>query len=77
MNRCFDVDFCSVAWQVNFNLKVTSFEGDLQGLRNLLDLAVSSPYTVPPKLKKASYGGVNAPRIILKIYALERDLAIF
>ena len=47
-----------VAWQVNFNLKVTSFEGDLQGLRNLLDFALSSPYTVPPRFMFVSSIGV-------------------
>ena len=45
-----DTDMRLIAWQVNFNLKVKSFEGDLQGLRNLLELALSSPYTVPPKV---------------------------
>ena len=59
-DRCFDADFCSIAWQVNFNLKVTSFEEDLQGLRNLLDLAVSSQYTVPPKFMFVSSIGVLA-----------------
>ncbi|TBU38867.1 acetyl-CoA synthetase-like protein [Dichomitus squalens] len=48
------------AWQVNFNLKVTSFEGDLQGLRNLLGNALSSPYTVPPKFIFVSSIGVLA-----------------
>ena len=38
------------AWQVNFNLSLSSFEPDLRRLRNLIDLSFHSPYTIPPKV---------------------------
>ncbi|KAM5543804.1 hypothetical protein V8D89_002421 [Ganoderma adspersum] len=46
------------AWQVNFSLKVSSFEGDFLGVRHLLELALSSPYIEPPKLMFLSSIGV-------------------
>ncbi|KAM5543840.1 hypothetical protein V8D89_002457 [Ganoderma adspersum] len=46
------------AWQVNFNLKVSSFESDFLGLRHLLELSLSSPYVVPPKVMFVSSIGV-------------------
>lgn len=38
------------AWKVNFNISVASFEPDIQGARNLVDLAISSPYTKAPTI---------------------------
>ena len=40
----------AIAWKVNFNLSIASFEVDIQATRNLVDLALSSPYTQPPTL---------------------------
>jgi thioester reductase-like protein len=37
------------AWSVNFNLHLTSFIPQLQGLHNLIDLALASPNIVPPR----------------------------
>ncbi|KAI1792211.1 acetyl-CoA synthetase-like protein [Ganoderma leucocontextum] len=48
------------AWQVNFNLKVSSFEGNLLGVQHLLEFALSSPYVVPPKVMFVSSIGVLA-----------------
>lgn len=33
---------------MNFNLAISSFELDIKGARNLVDLAISSPYTKAP-----------------------------
>ncbi|KAI4250995.1 MAG: hypothetical protein L6R42_008538, partial [Xanthoria sp. 1 TBL-2021] len=38
------------AWPVNFQLPLPSFEPHIQGLHNLLQLSLSSPYTSPAKL---------------------------
>ncbi|GJJ06091.1 putative NRPS-like protein biosynthetic cluster [Clathrus columnatus] len=38
------------AWQVNFNITLASFEPAIRGVRNLIDLALSSPLTSPPTL---------------------------
>ncbi|TFK80331.1 acetyl-CoA synthetase-like protein [Polyporus arcularius HHB13444] len=46
------------AWRVNFKLALASFETELAGLRNLIEVALSSPYTVPPKLQFVSSIGV-------------------
>lgn len=55
---CLDADGFVIAWQVNFNLRVSSFEGNLQGLRHLVELALSSPYVVSPKVTFVSSIGV-------------------
>ncbi|OSD01062.1 acetyl-CoA synthetase-like protein [Trametes coccinea BRFM310] len=46
------------AWKVDFKLSVQSFEGDLQGARNLVDLAISSPYRQAPTIVFVSSIGV-------------------
>ncbi|KAL8933717.1 MAG: hypothetical protein Q9216_006236 [Gyalolechia sp. 2 TL-2023] len=38
------------AWPVNFQLTLSSFEPQIQGLHNLLQLSLSSPYSIPAKL---------------------------
>lgn len=38
------------AWPVNFQLTLSSFEPQIQGLHNLLQLSLSSPYFTPAKL---------------------------
>lgn len=38
------------AWPVNFQLPLASFEPHIQGLHNLLQLSLASPYTSPAKL---------------------------
>ncbi|KAI0749979.1 male sterility protein-domain-containing protein [Daedaleopsis nitida] len=42
------------AWRVNFNLPVDSFDVYLRALRTLVDLAISCPYTEPPKVQYIS-----------------------
>ncbi|KAI8995250.1 acetyl-CoA synthetase-like protein [Trametes punicea] len=45
------------AWKVNFNLSLSSFEVDIQGARNLVDLALRSPYkNAPPVVFISSVG---------------------
>lgn len=37
-------------WRVDFNLSLQSFESNVKGVRNLVDLALSSPLPSPPRL---------------------------
>ncbi|TDL22741.1 acetyl-CoA synthetase-like protein [Rickenella mellea] len=37
------------AWKVDFNIPLSSFEPLLQGVRNLVDLALASPLSSPPR----------------------------
>ncbi|KAI0759226.1 acetyl-CoA synthetase-like protein [Trametes elegans] len=61
------------AWKVDFNLSLSSFGVDLQGARNLVDLAISSPFTQAPTILFVSsvsvftnYGGLTpAPEAAL------------
>ncbi|KAI0634096.1 acetyl-CoA synthetase-like protein [Trametes polyzona] len=46
------------AWKVNFNLSLASFEVDIQGARNFVDLAISSPYKQAPTILFVSSIGV-------------------
>ncbi|KAL4248625.1 Adenylate-forming Reductase [Abortiporus biennis] len=46
------------AWPVDFNLSLFSFEGAIQGVRNLVDFALGSPYTEPPRILFVSSIGV-------------------
>ncbi|KAF7795914.1 hypothetical protein EIP86_007081 [Pleurotus ostreatoroseus] len=46
------------AWPVNFNMSLSSFEPSVQGVRSLIDLALSSPHASPPKLLFISSIGV-------------------
>ncbi|KAI0750820.1 hypothetical protein C8Q80DRAFT_1268136 [Daedaleopsis nitida] len=39
------------AWTVNFNLTLPSFEPDLKAVRNLVELALSSPFSEPPRIQ--------------------------
>ncbi|GJE91046.1 acetyl-CoA synthetase-like protein [Phanerochaete sordida] len=52
------------AWTVNFNLALSFFEPNIKTLRNLMDLALSSPHDTPPKLLFESTVGVLAHRSI-------------
>ncbi|TFK81602.1 acetyl-CoA synthetase-like protein [Polyporus arcularius HHB13444] len=46
------------AWKVDFNLTLPSFEGDLQSVRNLVDLCLSSGHATPPKIVFISSIGI-------------------
>ncbi|KAI0702388.1 acetyl-CoA synthetase-like protein [Cerioporus squamosus] len=46
------------AWKVDFNLSISSFEHDIQGARNLVDLALGSPYATPPPMVFVSSVGI-------------------
>ncbi|KAI0370654.1 acetyl-CoA synthetase-like protein [Pilatotrama ljubarskyi] len=46
------------AWKVDFNLSLHSFAVDMQGARNLVDLAISSPYKVAPTFLFVSSIGI-------------------
>ena len=49
-----------IAWKVNFSMSIASFEVDMQGTRNFIDLAVSSPYATPPSILFVSSIGTLA-----------------
>ncbi|PIL34345.1 hypothetical protein GSI_03120 [Ganoderma sinense ZZ0214-1] len=46
------------AWKVDFNMAIPSFEPDIQGARNLVDLALGSPFATPPPVIFISSVGV-------------------
>ncbi|GJE93538.1 acetyl-CoA synthetase-like protein [Phanerochaete sordida] len=46
------------AWPVNFNMSLRSFEPSVHGVRNLIDLALASPFPAPPPLAFVSSIGV-------------------
>ncbi|KAI0691830.1 hypothetical protein BC835DRAFT_1278821 [Cytidiella melzeri] len=46
------------AWPVNFNVNLSFFEPSIQGLRNLVDLALSSPHGTPPRIIFISSEGI-------------------
>ncbi|RPD56588.1 acetyl-CoA synthetase-like protein [Lentinus tigrinus ALCF2SS1-7] len=46
------------AWKVDFKLGLSSFESDLQAVRNLVELSLSSRHTAPPKIVFISSVGV-------------------
>ncbi|KAI0050801.1 acetyl-CoA synthetase-like protein [Auriscalpium vulgare] len=48
------------AWRVDFNLSLSSFEELITGLRNLIDLSLSSPHREPPPFLFTSSIGVIA-----------------
>ncbi|KIJ64864.1 hypothetical protein HYDPIDRAFT_132032 [Hydnomerulius pinastri MD-312] len=60
-----------IAWPVNFNLALNSFETAIRGVRNLVDFALSSLLPTPPKIIFTSSVGVlyNWPRSL----AVEED----
>ncbi|KAK0205437.1 acetyl-CoA synthetase-like protein [Desarmillaria ectypa] len=47
-----------IAWRVDFNLPLSSFEGILKGMRALIDLALSSPQSRTPNFLFTSSVGV-------------------
>ncbi|KAF8626806.1 hypothetical protein AX17_006463 [Amanita inopinata Kibby_2008] len=48
------------AWPVHFNLSLSSFEPCIKGVRALIDFALSSPLSRPPRLLYASSIGILA-----------------
>ncbi|TFK94521.1 acetyl-CoA synthetase-like protein [Polyporus arcularius HHB13444] len=46
------------AWKVDFNLSISSFAHDIQGTRNLVDLALGSPYATAPSIIFVSSVGI-------------------
>ncbi|GJJ05917.1 putative secondary metabolism biosyntheticenzyme [Clathrus columnatus] len=46
------------AWSVNFNISLASFEPAIRGVRNLIDFALSSPYSTPPRILFTSSVGI-------------------
>lgn len=57
--KSFDSDLL-IGWTVNFNLSLSSFESNIQTLKNLMDLALQSPRESPPRLLFVSSVGVLA-----------------
>lgn len=48
----------ALAWRVHFNVAISTMEPLIQGTRNLIDLALSSPHPTPPKFVFTSSIGV-------------------
>lgn len=47
-----------IAWKVNFNQTVASFKDLLDGTRALVDLCLTSPYELAPRILFTSSVGV-------------------
>lgn len=47
-----------IAWRVNWSLGLATFDVDLKAARNLVELALTSPYKEPPALEFVSSIGV-------------------
>ncbi|GJJ12703.1 putative NRPS-like protein biosynthetic cluster [Clathrus columnatus] len=47
-----------LAWRVDFNISLISFEPAIRGVRHLIDLALASPHTTPPRLVFTSSIGI-------------------
>lgn len=47
-----------IAWPVNFNLSLRSFEPSVRGVRHLVDLALASPYPSPAQIVFVSSVGI-------------------
>lgn len=58
MNRSKPPAIPFAAWRVDFNLALSSFEVDLKGVRNFVELALSSPYDTPPRINLVSSVGI-------------------
>ncbi|KAF8579177.1 acetyl-CoA synthetase-like protein [Ramaria rubella] len=43
-----DLLYNEVTWRVDFKILLPSFKSNIQGVRNLIDLALSSPHSSPP-----------------------------
>lgn len=48
----------SIAWPVDFNLTLKSFEKTLQGVRNLVQFALSSSFEIAPQIVFVSSIGI-------------------
>lgn len=62
------------AWQVNFNLSLQSFIPHIQGTRNLLDMALGSPF--PPRFlfaSSVSAAGFGKPGYLKEEYLRVED----
>lgn len=45
-----DVRALPLGWRVDFNLGLSSFESNIAGVRNLINFALQSRLSVPPRL---------------------------
>ncbi|KAJ7452161.1 hypothetical protein B0H11DRAFT_1742224 [Mycena galericulata] len=52
------------AWQVNFNIGLSSMEPLVAGTRKLVDFALSSPHSVPPRFIFVSTAGIFRSKFI-------------
>ncbi len=47
-----------IAWKIDFNLALPSYEVDLRAVRNLVELTLGSPFVTPPRILFVSSVGV-------------------
>ncbi|KAJ7189839.1 hypothetical protein GGX14DRAFT_580331 [Mycena pura] len=68
------------AWQVNFNISLSSMEPLVAGTRQLVDFALSSPHSVPPRFLFVSTAGIfrnlNATKVALEEHVSDPQVAI-
>ena len=53
-----NIDKACIAWKVDFNLALPSYDVDLKAVRNLIELSLGSPFIVPPRIQFISSIGV-------------------
>ncbi|KAF7353828.1 Acetyl-CoA synthetase-like protein [Mycena venus] len=68
------------AWQVNFNISLSSMEPLVAGTRQLVDFALSSPHPVPPRFIFVSTAGIfrnlNAAKVALEEHLSDPQAAV-
>jgi len=58
---------CPLAWRVDFNLSLSSFEPAIRGVRHIIDLALGSLHPTPPRVMfTSSVGNVKGMLSVLK-----------
>lgn len=62
---------CHLAWPVDFNLALRSFEQNILGVRQLIDFSLGSPFAKPPSLIYASSIGVFQSKLRFEYYSDE------
>lgn len=63
-----------LAWRVDFNLSLASFETAIGGTRSLVDLALSSPRATPPRVLFTSSVGIFRSTCFTIFYFIIYDL---
>ena len=64
----------SLGWRVNFNLDLSSFEPNVAGVRNLINFALGSKFSIPPRFIFTSTAAVVARKLVFNRIRRSNDL---